>query len=88
MYSVIYILIAFIVAVFAGIWLYREHQAEDSLDYILAIAIGLLWPVSAMMFVFVKCLDAFKDLCVCISDGIDDVEKKRLEKEAARSTEP
>ena len=88
MYSFIYILIAFIVAVSAGVWLYREHQAESGVDYIPAIAAGFLWPLTIMLLVLAKFLDVFKDVCIQISNDMDEAEKKRLEKEAAKSKEP
>ena len=88
MYSIIYILIAFIVAVSAGVYLYREHQAETGVDYIPAIAAGFLWPVSIVLFAMLKILDEFKNLCIQISNDMDEAEKKRLEKEAAKSKEP
>lgn len=88
MYSFIYILTAFIVAVSAGVYLYREHQAETGIDYIPAIAAGFLWPLSAALFALAKLLDAFKSLCIQISNGIDEAAEQRLEKEAAKAKEP
>ena len=88
MYSLIYILIAVIVALSAGVWIYRQNKSNDSFDYVPAIAAGFLWPISVMLFATLKFLDIFKDVCIQISNDMDEAEKKRLEKEAAKSKEP
>lgn len=88
MYSLIYILIAVIVALSAGVWIYRQNKSNDSFDYVPAIAAGFLWPISVMLFATIKFLDIFKDVCIQISNDMDEAEKKRLEKEAAKSKEP
>lgn len=80
-------LIAFIVAVSAGVWLYREHQAETGIDYIPAIAAGFLWPMAITLGIMAKGLDMFKDLCIKISNSIDEAAEQRLEKEAAKAKE-
>lgn len=88
MYSFIYILIAFITALSAGVWTYRHNKSNDSFDYVPAIAAGFLWPMVIMLWIMSKSLDAFKDMCIRISNDIDEAEKKRLEKEATKSKEP
>lgn len=88
MYSLIYILIAVITALAAGVWAYRQNKSNDSLDYMPAVAAGFLWPITVMLFATIKFLDIFKDVCIQISNDMDEAEKKRLEKEAAKSKEP
>lgn len=88
MYSFIYILIAVIVALSAGVWIYRQNKSNDSFDYMPAIAAGFLWPITVMLFVSTKFLDIFKDVCIQISNSIDEAEAKRLRKETAKSKEP
>ena len=88
MYSIIYALIAIIVAPSVGVWLYREYDAYERQDYILAIAAGALWPITIALCVLLNGLDMFKRLCIYISDCMDEAEAKRLEKEASKSKEP
>jgi len=87
MYSVIYAIIAFITALTAGVWIYRQNHSTDSLDYVPAIIAGCLWPMAIMLWIMSKSLDVFKDMCIEISKRIDEDEKKCLEKDA-NSKEP
>ena len=87
MYSAIYILIAFITALSAGVWIYRQNYSRDSFDYVPAIIAGCLWPMAIMLWIMSKSLDVFKDMCIEISKRMDEEEKKRLEKDA-NSKEP
>ena len=77
MYCFLYILMATIVALLVGIWLYREHNVVESWDYIPAIIAGFLWPISIVLFALLKILDVFKDLCIYISNRIDDAKHKK-----------
>ena len=87
MYSLIYILIAVIVALSAGVWAYRQNKSNDSFDYMPAIAAGFLWPLTMLFVIFDKFLDMFRNMCIYISNGIDDAKKKSLEKDA-KAKEP
>ena len=87
MYSIIYALIAIIVAPSVGVWLYREYDAYERQDYMLAIAAGALWPITIALCALLKSLDMFKSLCIYISNYMDEAEEKRLRKETAKSKE-
>lgn len=87
MYSIIYVIIAFIVALSAGVWLYRTYGYKNGIDYMPAIAAGLLWPLTLLFVIFDQFLDMFRNICVYISNNIDDAKKKSLEKDT-NSKEP
>lgn len=89
MYSIIYFAVAAVAAISVGTYMYRQYRYEDSFDYLPAFAAGILWPIALLLWLLAYSLDRFKDICIKISDNIDEVEKKHcLESKAAGSTEP
>lgn len=93
MYGIIYFAIAAAAAISVGTCMYRQYRYYDSFDYLPAIAAGILWPIALLLWLLLWLLayglDRFKDICIKISDNIDEVEEKRhLESKAAGSTEP